>query len=432
MLKRINKTAIYCIMICFVLFLEACDKAPQSISSSSASPSARVDEFIPELRICGSEAFSIRSDDYIYDYEKSSLYKYTCIEEDENYLYFTITSGEKYYILGTNSWASCRDFVRVNIKTGEKEVIDSRVISKFTTIKNDKIYYYKWIDNNGVLFEYNTRIGKSSQSYLEGDPRVLYTCQVDLDGITQCMSQSIQDAGDGKYMYYDYINNCSHVVDIDTDKNYELPFDEYGFICDYDGKYYYGEHDIDSDQDNGVVQYKAFRLMRQKIESNSAEKVCEIETHGEDRIRYTYAGNGCVFLWDRCYFGKYWIFDIKTGKLIYKESEKQYDGFVGSITQSYWTLTYDSNAFYFIDCTYDSNWNYTYSLQKVNFNNFNQEEMKNIPINSPYSDIKVCNGYMYVFDTDCHSFDTIIRYDMDGSNPVEIMYNKYKSIYYKH
>jgi len=64
----------------------------------------------------------------------------------------------------------------------------------------------------------------------------------------------------------------------------------------------------------------------------------------------------------------------------------------------------------------------------VSYDGFKQEAIKGIYIDY-IGDLEICNGYIYVSETDLFSpyrLDKITRYDMDGLNPVEILYNKYE------
>ncbi|MBO4583795.1 MAG: hypothetical protein J5756_01875 [Clostridia bacterium] len=411
--------AIILILALAIPLLSACAKTPEPTSSSSGSSSEPTDVFVPELRVCGAEAFPQRGEDYVYDYENRTNFSYTFIEEDENYIYLEIESGEEYYLPKSSMYLADHDFVRINKTTGEREIIDTRVDSNFTTIKNGKIYYYKITDDNlnAVFTEYDTETGDTRALKIEGLPNELYIATLEGDDHIDWAIQGIGDAGDGKYR----INN--RIVDTNKGKTYTLPAG--GFFCEYDGKYYYGEYDGDYENYSWTLGPKIFRLMARKISSSNVEEVCRIDFSSETYetyIEYRYAGNGCIFIWDEFFFGRYWIFDIKTGKLILKEAEKQFDGY-DPPPESYWTLAYDDEAFYFAECVDED---YNYEVQKVNYDGFKQEAIKGIHIDD-YSSLKICNGYIYVYEKNYRQkSETITRYDMDGSNPVEILYNKYE------
>ena len=407
--------------------LTACAKTPETTSSSSGSSSEQTDVFVPELRVCGADVLPQRSADYVYDYEDSTSFSYTFIEEDEEHIYLLITSGERCYLPKSSIYLPDNDFVRINKATGESDVIDSRVASNFTTIKNGKMYYYRITDDNlnAVLTEYDTETGNTQVLNIKGLPNELFAAEFDSGDHIDWVSQGISDAGEGKCVYYDIVNNCKRVVDTNNGKTYTLPASAYGFICDYDGKYYYGEYDGDYENYNWTSNPKTFRLMSRKIGSAASEEVCKIDFSDETRdvyVRYWYAGNGCIFIWNEFVFGEYWIFDIKAGELIVKESEKQFDGY-DPPPMSYWTLTYDDEAFYFGECVDEE---YNYEVQKVSYDGFKQEAIKGVNIDY-YDYIKICNGYIYVYEENYRQkSETITRYDMDGSNPVEILYNKYE------
>ena len=418
-MKRI--ISLFLILALAIPLLSACAKTPEPTSSSSGS-SSRTEEVIgPELRVCGAEAFPQRGADYVYDCESRTRFSYTFIEEDENYIYLKIKSGIEYYLPKSAMCLDDNDFVRINKKTGERELIDRRVSSNFTTLKNNKIYYYKITDDNlnAVFTEYDTISCMTRALKIEGLPNELYIAKWEGDDHIDWESQAISDAGDGKYQ----VDKC--VVDTNKGKTYTLQ--DNGFICDYDGKYYYGEYDGDYEYDSWKTGPMTFRLMAHKLGSKTPEEVCKIDFSSETHdvyVGYVYVGNGCIFIWNEYVFGRYWIFDIKTGELILKESDKQYDGYQAP-PMSYWTWAYDDEAFYFAECV-DEELNC--DVQKVSYDGFKQETIKGAKINIDYyDDIEICNGYIYIYEDNYRQkSETITRYDMDGSNPVEILYNKYE------
>ncbi len=407
--------------------LTACAKTPETTSSSSGSSSEQTDVFVPELRVCGAEVLPQRSDDYVYDYEGRTLFRYTFIEEDEDYIYFGIRTGEEYYLPKSMWYIPGVDLVRINKATGKTETIDTRVSGNFTTINDNKIYYYKIVDNviNAVFTEYDTKTGKTCAFNFKGMPSEKYIALWEENDHIDWASQSVGDAGNGKYTYSDPVNKCERVVDTNNDKTYTLP--ENGFICDYDGKYYYGEYDGEYEDYSSTPGPETFRLMVRKIGSNNTEEVCRIDFSGEnasvDLVGYEYVGNGYIFIWDKDYFGKFWIFNIRTGELMLKEAEEQYQGLVSNKMESYWTWAYDEEAFYFAECV---DKDYNFKIQKVSYDGLKQETIQGIHIHH-YDYIEICNGYIYVYGYNYRQkSETITRYDMDGSNPVEILYNKYE------
>ena len=132
--------AIFLILALAAPLLTACAKTPETTSSSSGSSSEQTDVFVPELRVCGAEAFSQRSVDYVYDYESRTRFSYTFIDEDEDYIYFGIRTGEEYYLPKSMWYIPGVDLVRINKATGKTETIDTRVSGNFTTINDNKIY----------------------------------------------------------------------------------------------------------------------------------------------------------------------------------------------------------------------------------------------------------------------------------------------------
>lgn len=427
--------AIILILALAIPLISACAKMPEPTSSSSGSSSEPTDVFVPELRVCGAEALPQRSEDYVYDYENRTNFSYTFIEEDENYIYLTISSGVEYYLPKSTMYLADNDLVRINKATGEKEIIDTRVTNSFTTIKNGKIYYYKITDDNlnAVFTEYDTEAGDTRALNIQGVPSELFVATWEDKDYIDWAIQGIGDAGEGKYIYSDPVNECKRVVDTNNGKAYALPASvkgftgEYGFICEYDGMYYYGEYDGDYKYDSWETGPMVFRLMARKLGSNNLEEVCRIDFSSETHdvyVGYVYVGNGCIFIWNEFVFGRYWIFDIKTGELILKESDKQYDGYQAP-PMSYWTWAYDDEAFYFAECVDDE---LNCEVQKVSYDGFKQETIKGAKINIVYyDDIEICNGYIYIYEDNYRQkSETITRYDMDGSNPVEILYNKYE------
>ena len=386
--------------------------------------------FVPELRVCGAEAFPRRSADYVYDYENRTQFNYSFIEEDGNYIYLEITSGEEYYLPKSTMSLPDNELVRINKATGEKEIIDTRVATMFTTIKNGRIYYYRITNDNlnAVLMEYDTETGDTRALNIKGVPSELYISTWEEKDYIDWAAQSIGDAGEGKYVYYDYTNKCKRVVDTNNEKIYTLPAG--GFVCEYDGEYYYGEYDGDYDYTfcRWASGPKIFRLMVRIIGSDATAEVCKIDFSDETQVRigYRYVGNGCIFIWNEFLFGRYWIYDIKTGKLILKEAEEQYDGLMSNKMESYWTWAYDGEAFYFAECVDEE---YNYEVQKVNYDGFKQEAIKGIYLDY-IGKLEICNGYIYVSEKDFfypYRLYTITRYDKDGSNPVEILYNKHET-----
>ena len=422
---------IIAIILIFALaqpLLAACAKPAEPTSSSSGSSSEQADVFVPELRVCGTEALPQRSDDFVYDYEVRTLFAYTFIEEDENYIYLIINSGRQYYLPKSGMCLEDNNFVRINKKTGDREVIDTRVSSNFTTIKDNKIYYYKITNDNlnSVFTEYDIKTGMTRALNIETLPSELYIAEWDRDDHIDWRFQPICDAGDGKYIYSDSVNMCERVVDTNNGKSYTLPGN--GFICDYDGKYYYGEYDGEYEDYSSTPGPETFRLMVRKIGSNNTEEVCRIDFSGENAslnlVGYEYVGNGYIFIWGKDYFGKFWIFNIRTGELMLKEVEEQYQGFVSDKMESYWTWAYDEEAFYFAECV---DKDYNFKIQKVSYDGLKQETIQGINIHY-YDYIEICNGYIYAHERGggFSGVDNIVRYDMDGSNPVEILYNKYE------
>ena len=426
--KILNKAIAYTLLACSLFAFTACEKMPEPGLNSSDSSLKTEDAFVPELHICRVEAIPKRSADYIYGYEGSAHFSFTFIEEDERYIYLEIASGDCYYLSKSAMSMKACDFIRLNKTTGKEEIIDTRVTSHFTTIKNDMIYYYKIAADglNAVLMEYNTLSGNIRTIDIEGVPSKLYIAEREGDDHIDWVIQLLGDAGNGIYYYSDSINKCECVVDTNNGKAYALP--ENGFLCDDNDKYYYGDYDGNYDyySYSWTSGPKTFRLMVRNIESDTPKEVCRIDFSDEIQVCVgcRYAGNGCIFIWNKFAFGKYWIFDIKTGKLMLKKADKQYDGFYAE-PESYWTLTYDDDAFYFAECIDED---YNFEVQKVSYDGFKQEAIKGIYIDY-IGDLEICNGYIYVSETDLFSpyrLDKITRYDMDGLNPVEILYNKYE------